>query len=621
MSTKRQDTPSVKGSSNRELLKEPQGKGVSKHHCVYETNDMQRAAYDVLKKVQPIEELGKPENVKTYEEASVFDVLHLIMDKAQVIMVAGAFFGDEGKGKTVDAVARHPSCTCVARVNSGENAGHTVFSDEGREFVFNLAPSGLLTAGKRNFVGPECVMDPISFMEKEVSQLIEAGVPYKDTLFIGNVSVVTPYHKLLDLLVSAVNASTLKGMSPAHASKVTKHAIRLDHIFNDEETLRKRLERDMGTYFGLLKVKGLSDADVVRRCEEENRDGVERIPPHVVNFARSENKVDYLVKLYTDRVKNNKNFPKRCDVVHELRLALARGEKVLLEGPQSYWLSNAREKFWEGATSADTTAAGLLATAQFNFQQYSSVVINVHKAPGSSRVGIGANPSSFVPQDYFSSQNIRTLNDLPDNMCVDFDAIQKLFFTKAFHPGTKEFNGIWEPLQYEDASGKYNIGVAMAIASSRHHKECGAVTKKPRVCGFFDCVLHFEVNAVQGPYLSISALDRGDDYEKVGVTIAYVYYSKDGRVVNSNGREYKNGDIIKAGDAVPCEAALHHCYPIVKLIDGWKERPIAATKRNKGDPLPKGVCEFIATIEYFTKAKVISIGNGPKRSDIIYIKQ
>ncbi|RNE97477.1 putative adenylosuccinate synthetase [Trypanosoma conorhini] len=613
--------PEAEGSRNVSPAGTPQGTQAPAHNYTYQTNSLQRAVYDYLKKLKPIPELAEPRSMKTYEEASVEAVLYPLIERHQVIMVAGAFFGDEGKGKTVDAVARHPACTCIARVNSGENAGHTVYDDAGRKFVFNLAPSGLLSADKRNYVGPECVMDPISFMDKEVCQLINAKLPYKDRLFIGNVNVVTPYHKLLDLLASTPNSSTLKGMAPVHASKVTKRGLRLDHIFNDTSVLRARLAKDMETYFGFLKVKALSDADVVRRCEEENSDGVQRVPPHVVEFARAPDKVEYLVKLYMDRVKNNKEFPPRCDVAHELRSALERGEKVMLEGPQSYWLSNAREKFWESTTSADTTAAGLLATAQFNFQRYSSVVINVHKAPGSSRVGIGANPSSFIPQDFFSAQEVKTLHDLPENMCVDFDSIQKLFFTKAFHPESKEYNGVWEPLEFEDSSGKYNIGVAMAIASSRHHDECGAVTKKPRVCGFFDCVLHFEVNAVQGPYLSISALDRGDDYEKLGVTVAYVYYHKDNRVLNISGREYKNGDIIKAGEAVPAEAALYYCHPIVKLINGWKQTPIAASKRKAGEPLPKGVCEFIATVEHFTKAKVISIGNGPRGKDIIYLKQ
>lgn len=591
----------------------PAGAPAKKHNYTFNTNDLQRTMFETMKNIDRIPELDEPKEKKRFKEASLEEVLYPLVDKHQVIMVAGAFFGDEGKGKTVDAVAKHPLCNCVARVNSGENAGHTVFDSKGQKFVFHLAPSALLLDGKRNFVGPECVMDPISFMEKEVGQLIKAGIDYKKRLWIGNVHIVTPYHKLIDLLTSAPNSSTLKGMSPIHASKVTKKGIRLDHIYNDENVMRSRLKRDMDTFLGVLKVMGLSDEAVVQRCHDENADGVPRVPPYVIEFAKSADKVDFLVKLYTEKVRDNELFPPRCDVAHELRAALDAGEKILLEGPQSYWLSNAREKFWESTTSADTSASGLLATAQFNFQRFSSVVINVHKTPGTSRVGIGANPSAYVPQDYFSAQDIKTLRDLPSGVCTDFDAIQKIWSTSIRE------NGVPEPVEYTDSTGTYNIGVAMSIVSSRHHGESGATTQKPRVCGLFDCVAHFEVNAVQGPYLSISALDRGDDYDKLGITIAYIYYDKDGKSTVCNGKEYKSGQVIKAGDPFPSEAVLYKCYPIIKTIDGWRDAPIAATKRAVGAPLPQGVCDFIATVEHFTKATVLSIGNGPQGANIIYL--
>ena len=70
---------------------------------------------------------------------------------------------------------------------------------------------------------------------------VNAGVQYLDYLFVGNVHIVTPYHKLLDFLLSATNASTLKGMAPVHASKVTKRGIRLDHLFNSRAVCVKRL--------------------------------------------------------------------------------------------------------------------------------------------------------------------------------------------------------------------------------------------------------------------------------------------------------------------------------------------------------------------------------------------
>jgi adenylosuccinate synthase len=340
---------------------------------------------------------------------------------------------------------------------------------------------------------------------------------------------------------------------------------------------------------------------------------VKRIPQYVMDFAAAPNKVDYLVELYFREVRDNAAFPPRCDVCHELRAALERGEKVLVEGPQSYWLSNAREKAWEASTSADTTAGGLLATAQYNFQRYSSVVFNVNKAPVSIRVGLGANPAGHVPQDFYSAQGIRTMHDLPEGMCQDFDAVQR-----AYHKAIGA-NGLVEPVEYTDGTGTYNIGVAMAVSSSFHFGEAGATTMRPRVCGMFDCVAHCEVNAVQGPLTSISALDHADDYDELGVAIAYVYHNPTGAAVTCNGRAYANGDVIRAGDPFPGEAALRHCFPIIKKIPGWKDSPIAATKRAVGAPLPRGVCEFIATVEHFTKSRVLSIGNGPEGSNMIYL--
>jgi len=167
----------------------------------------------------------------------------------------------------------------------------------------------------------------------------------------------------------------------------------------------------------------------------------------------------------------------------------------------------------------------------------------------------------------------------------------------------------------------YLINEAMAIASSKHHEECGATTKKPRVCGLFDCVAHHRVNETQGPYLSISAMDRGDDYDKVGLIIAYIVYDPNKSEMDSQGRKYKNGDIIKPGDPMPCESVLEHCYPIIREYDGWKSSPIGSGKRKPNDPLPKQVQEFLAGIVQYTGAHIISIGIGPRSDDLIYLNQ
>ena len=97
-------------------------------------------------------------------------------------------------------------------------------------------------------------------------------------------------------------------------------------------------------------------------------------------------------------------------------------------------------------------------------------------------------------------------------------------------------NGLLEPALYTNATGSYDLGVAMAAATCIHpaHREFGVTSGRPRVVGFFDCVAQSEVMQVQGPYCSISAFDRGDDYDEYAVCVAYVFVHPLGEKMASN---------------------------------------------------------------------------------------
>lgn len=577
------------------------------------TIEQRNKVHDVLaKNMRRISELDHaPRPKETDFRVSTFDdTLRPLVNKASVIIVAGAFFGDEGKGKTVDAILRSGDVKIVARVNSGANAGHTVV-DNGRKYVFHLAPSGMLVPGVQNYIGPECVMDPIDFVKTEMQPLREANI--NTALAVGNVHIVAPYHKLIDMLTSSPNSSTLQGMSPVHASKITKKGIRLNDLFSTD-SLAARLHEDLKLYEALVGYHGFTKEKILERCEQENGAGVKRIPDYVIEFSQTPNKVDYLVDLYRREVVENVNFPARADVNSRLRSSVESGYRVLLEGPQAYWLSNGVENHWRSSTSAAVHASGILSASGISPNQ-NVLVLNVHKVP-SSRVGKGANPAGYVPQDFFSELKVRRIEQL-DDVCTDFDEIQRQYFRSI-----KE-NGILSPTIYCDVKtgSVRSIAEAMAIASAREHNEVGATTKRPRVTGLFDCVAQYVVNQAQGPYLSISGVDRYDSYDRIGVIIAYVYHHPEGKTIDSNGLKYKDGDVIKPGDPYPTEDALEHCYPIIKTMKGWKDTPIAANAmlRKSQDELPYGVKDLLATIEHFTGSKVISIGNGPNAEDLIYI--
>ena len=156
---------------------------------VLEKRGVDKQAYNYLSSLPRIAELDFVNNVE-YKVASEDEVLSPLIRDCDVLIVAGSYFGDEGKGKTTDAIAKHPDVEVIMRSNSGENAGHTVVSN-GIKYVFHLAPCGILISGKKKLIGPECVMDPVSFMEKEIGQLKNHGIDYSD-LYVGNVHIVTP---------------------------------------------------------------------------------------------------------------------------------------------------------------------------------------------------------------------------------------------------------------------------------------------------------------------------------------------------------------------------------------------------------------------------------------------
>ena len=240
-----------------------------------------QAVYDGIKDIPRIPELDDI-HFLDFAVSSEEKVLYPLVDDHDVVVVGGAFFGDEGKGKTVAAIANHPSILLIVRTNSGENAGHTVWLN-GVKYVFHLAPSGLLT-GKKNAIGPNCVMDPISFMETEIQQLIDNGIDYSN-LIVGNVTIVPPYQKILDAL-GRKNSSTLKGMSPAHSSKVRKKGLRLDDLFNDQDAQREIIKGDMEIYHALLRYKGVDEKTLIGRFQAMNEKVANRIPAHVMNFLK-----------------------------------------------------------------------------------------------------------------------------------------------------------------------------------------------------------------------------------------------------------------------------------------------------------------------------------------------
>jgi len=153
------------------------------------------------------------------------------------IVIVGAQWGDEGKGKIVDLIA--PCVDVVARYQGGPNAGHTVVVGADR-YVLQSLPSGVLRPGKRCVIGCGVVVDPAALLE-EMDGLAAAGIALDQVYVAQNAHLILPYHRALDQAADQSRIGTTgKGVGPAYADKAARLGIRAGDLF-EEALLREKL--------------------------------------------------------------------------------------------------------------------------------------------------------------------------------------------------------------------------------------------------------------------------------------------------------------------------------------------------------------------------------------------
>lgn len=161
------------------------------------------------------------------------------------VVVVGAQWGDEGKGKVVDLYA--PYADLVVRYAGGANAGHTLVVD-GEKLILHLIPSGILHEQTKCVVGQGTVIDPAVF-RKEIEALNERGVHTADRLLVSQrAHVVLPHHKLIDELREKKSGgaigTTKRGIGPCYEDKVARRGVRMGDLL-DVARLQAKLEANL----------------------------------------------------------------------------------------------------------------------------------------------------------------------------------------------------------------------------------------------------------------------------------------------------------------------------------------------------------------------------------------
>lgn len=247
------------------------------------------------------------------------------------LVVVGAQWGDEGKGKVVDVLAG--SADLVARFAGGNNAGHTLVLGD-HQLITHLVPSGCRYPGKRCVLGSGMVIDP-EVLREEVDQLEAHGLLQNDELRVSTgAHLIFPFHRALDGLredkakvTDNQIGTTRRGVGPAYEAKAGRRGIRVRDLF-DPQGLRERL----------LQSKSVLDPEF-ERLGAEHRVDVDGL------LRRAESWAKWLE-------------PIACDAGGLCRDAIAQGQRVLFEGAQGAML-DVDHGTYPFVTSSNAIAGGV----------------------------------------------------------------------------------------------------------------------------------------------------------------------------------------------------------------------------------------------------------------------
>jgi adenylosuccinate synthase len=418
------------------------------------------------------------------------------------VVVVGAQWGDEGKGKVVDYLAG--SFDYIARCAGGHNAGHTVIFD-GRRFILQLIPCGILRPGRHAVIGSGVVVDPAALV-CEIATLAKAGIDVTGRLHLSNrAHLIFPYHRQMDKAAESARGAnkigtTARGIGPCYEDKMARRGLRVGDLL-EPRSFREKLERVLleknaicqATYGTALDTAGLLDETL-------------QLAGKIRGYV--------------------------CDTAELLHKVMSKGSSVMFEGAQGTML-DIDHGTYPFVTSSSATSGGAttgLGVPPTRIQG----VIGVTKAY-TTRVGSGPFPT-----------------EMPD----------------------------LEATEVRDRG-----------------KEYGAVTGRPRRCGWLDLAVLRYANIINGiDSLVVTKLDVFDTQREIQVCTGYRY----------------KGSPMHEMPAVAEEFA--DVTPEYRSLPGWSSTTFGVPEESK---LPKAAREYLHFISDFLQIEIGMISTGPERDATI----
>ena len=422
------------------------------------------------------------------------------------VIVLGAQWGDEGKGKVVDLFSDR--FDIVARYQGGHNAGHTVYIGD-RKYVLKLIPSGILRPGIKAVIGNGVVVDPAALIE-ELETLEKVGVAVSGNLLISNrAHVIFPFHRLIEKMSEAREnripiGTTSRGIGPCYEDKIGRRGIRVADLLD---------RKSFGLMFDTLAEDKRILTETFRIAE-----------PVDYNAIRDQ------YERFAERIR-----PMVTDTARFLNEAIAAGKRVLFEGAQGTMLD--------------------IDHGTYPFVTSSSA------AAGGACTGTGVAPTRI------------------DGIV----GVSKAYITRV---GSGPF-----PSESHDQTGE--------IIRKRGN-EFGAVTGRPRRCGWFDVPLLRYTATVNGfDSLIITKLDVLDELDRIPVCTSY-------RV-----------DGVQTCEMPATLAGMECIEPVYEHLPGWKTTTRGFSSLSE---LPPAARDYVRFLQDRTGVEVGCVSTGPERTETMIVE-
>ncbi len=423
------------------------------------------------------------------------------------VVVVGVQWGDEGKGKVVDVLAEH--FDIVARYQGGANAGHTVLA-EGKKFVLQLLPTGIIRPEKIAVIGNGVVVDPESLL-REILKLEEKGVSVGRRLLVSDrAHLILPYHRAHELAAEEARGvgkigTTAKGIGPTYEDKAGRRGLRACDL-RDAAQFR---EKCAAVVAEKNRIASALFGGFTLHAEELTE-----------QFLRvGQGMLPYLV-----------------DASAYLNAEMDQGKRVLFEGAQGTML-DLDHGTYPFVTSSSSTAGGASTGTGVGPTRIDSVV-GVSKAYA-TRVGSGPFP------------------------------------TEATGP---------EGEKIRERGGEY-----------------GAVTGRPRRCGWFDVpVARYSARVNNLDALVITKLDILDPLPEIPVGVEYEY----------KGKRFK--------DFPPEIEILEHAQVHYRVVPGWQQPTYGTRELSQ---LPARARDYLRFLADQVEVEIAMVSTGPEREQTLWLDQ